>query len=313
MAAPAHLIALGLKPALNQDIRAWFGEFNFLPPIPLTTAKIDTVRVFTPKESLEHLLTLLAASNHKNFILVIHGYEDGSGLSLDLSHSHKSTTKAMADHFNLQRLMDIDDPKGKLPRQERVKLGLSDAAIRQLIGLMHKVRDLKIDCIEFRACNLGRNPMSLGRFRKFLGARLVGAPDLHSFFGKGPVAIGQDLPRKHRHPGDPKWEIYNFPNALTPPNLVCCFKLDGETKPEKGHVFADSAAVLDDWIKSFLMPNGQHSKGDMPIHGLWVTSRREYLEAEQLNVPLGSWGGPSPRRVMFPLSENYAKHIIYAR
>jgi len=43
MAAAAHLIALGMNPAMNTNIRAWFKQFNFLPPIPLSAGQIDTV------------------------------------------------------------------------------------------------------------------------------------------------------------------------------------------------------------------------------------------------------------------------------
>jgi hypothetical protein len=276
----------------------------------MTMAAIDTI---TGPASLEHLLQKLADSSHRNFILIIHGYEDGSGLTLDLSHTHRSTTDAKADHFHLQRLMDLDNPLNQLPRAEERKLGLSQAGIDHLLRLMNRVRQRRIDCIEFRACNLGRNPMSLERFRKFLGPRVVGAPDLHSFFGQGPVAIGRDRPRSHNHGRDQSWEIYKFPNALMPPNLVSCFAVSSQNKPTGGHVVADDAVVLDAWIKKFIKADGAHSGGDMPIHGLWVTGRQIFLEAEDVANPLGSWGGPPTRRPIFPLSENYAKHIVYAR
>jgi len=48
MATAAHLITLGLEAGLNKSIRAWFKQFNFLPPIPLTAERIDTVTVTVP-------------------------------------------------------------------------------------------------------------------------------------------------------------------------------------------------------------------------------------------------------------------------
>jgi hypothetical protein len=310
MAAAAHVIALGLKAALNEDVRAWFAQFNWLPPIPLIAGKTDTVHF---PASLENLLHLLAQSAFGNFILIIHGYEDGSGLAIPLMHTHTSRTGAMTDHFHLQRLMDLDDPQKNLPAAERAKLGLSDAAIGQLLALRRKVREKRIDCIEFRACNLGRNKASLDRFREFFGARRLGAPDLHSFFGHGPLRIGQDLPRKHNHGSDQAWEIYKFPNALAPPDLCCCFHVNEKVKPDDGHVYADSRTVLDAWVQNYLMPAGRSGGNDMPIHGLWVTGRQMFLEAGDVDTALGGWGGPVPRRVIFPTSEIYRSHIIYSR
>jgi hypothetical protein len=319
MAVPAHVIALGLQPFLNAAVRSWFKHFNFLPPIPMSAVQVDAER--SPK-SLEHLLTLMAASSHKNFILIVHGYSDGSGLTLHLSHTHPSKTNARVDHFHLQRLMDLANPLNNLPAAEEKKLGLSERAIDRLNELAAKVRAKKIECIEFRACNLGKNPNSLERFRQFFGARVAGAPDLHSFFGGGPVQFktgdgrrfnGQDDPRRHDHGRARNWETYKFPYWMGDPNLVCCFEIGKENKPTGGHVVADDAQVLDAWVKKYLMANGQHTSGDMPIHGLWVTGKQIYLEKEDTDNPLGSWGGPTPRRPIFPLSENYRKHVIYAR
>ena len=38
----AHVITLGLGVGLNQDVQAWFRQFNYLPPLPLTAVRVDT-------------------------------------------------------------------------------------------------------------------------------------------------------------------------------------------------------------------------------------------------------------------------------
>lgn len=313
MPAHAHVIAVGLSNGLNQDIQSWFRRFPSLPPLPLIADVVTTSR---GPASLEHLLSLIAESGHSNFILIVHGYEDGSGLSLNLSHTRPSRTEAKTGHWHLQRLMDLDNPLIDLEKKEKDKLGLSDRTIDKLNALARRVREKKINCIEFRACNLGRNTESLERFRKFLGARRAGAPDLHSFFGEGPVVIGGKGPKSpagHHHRNDVSWETYKFPNAHTSPNLVCCWKVNKKQKPEGGHMLADSAATVQVWVRKHLMPHGVFDGGkSLPIHGLWVTGRQIYLEAEDVDTPLGGWGGPAAvRRPIFPQSEMYRKHVIY--
>lgn len=326
MAAPAHVITVGLNSDLNKAIRAWFHEFNSLPPIPLTAAQVDAV--MPHDASFAGLLGLMAASPHKNFILIIHGHEDGSGLWLKLApeQAHPHTT-----HFDLQRLMDLDASGPDLSRADQATMGVGRDRAHRLIELMHKVRDKGIDCVEFRSCNLGRNTLSLDRFRRFFGARVAGAPNIHTLFGLVPAAIGSHFMQTHQrhHPGR-NWETYNFPRALKAPELVCCFQLNSLNKPEAGgHVIADTAGTLDAWIKKYLMRTGSHSKGHMAVHALWVADIRVApkhphekarlvpaaidLEPEDRNDPLGGWGGPAVRRFVPPLSSNYAKHIIYAR
>ena len=79
MAASAHVITMGLDKVLNANIKAWFSQFNFLPPIPLTAAQIDAI----PHDlTFEHLLELVIQSTYTNFIFIIHGQPDGSGLYL---------------------------------------------------------------------------------------------------------------------------------------------------------------------------------------------------------------------------------------
>ena len=38
----AHVITLGLGAGMDQDVQAWFRQFNYMPPLPLTAARVDT-------------------------------------------------------------------------------------------------------------------------------------------------------------------------------------------------------------------------------------------------------------------------------
>jgi hypothetical protein len=325
MAEPAHVITLGLNQALNESIRAWFREFNFMPPVPLQAAQVDTV---TGTASFEGLLQRMVDSVHKNFILIIHGHEDGSGLYLQLAPGQ---AKVHTSHLDLQELMDVDAGLTQMSAKDRATMGIGKPHINRLLDLMRRVRQKQLGCVEFRSCNLGKNSISLSRFRQFLGAKVVGAPNLHTVFGVVPLVIRQDFDKfhKHFHPGS-NWETYNFPNALTDPDLVCCFRLNELQKPEfGGHIATDTSASADAWIQKWIMPSGRHTGKTMAMHSLWIADRivpgqgpgshprhvpvAIEFEAADFKDPLGGWGGPPVRRLIPPLSENYKKHIIYSR
>jgi hypothetical protein len=346
MAASAHVITMGLDKVLNANIKAWFSQFNFLPPIPLTAAQIDAI----PHDlTFEHLLELVIQSTYTNFIFIIHGQPDGSGLYLPF---FRNSSKADTFHYDLQKLMDVDakvstmsdadfrvmglgplnahmaslkKQTGKDPRQDRVDT---------MLDLMHKVRAKNIGCIEFRSCNLGKNPLSLQRFREFFGARLTGAPDLHTVFGNPDTRAGQKfldthgtlhkLTKKTLH-----WETYKFPSPMNA-RLVCCFGLNQDMKPEEaGHIIADTDATFDAWVKQHVMPTGSRSGDHMAMHCLWVADYKGKSikggpdhravamtvgDAGNTAAPLG-WGKDdfSELRFIPPLSDEYKKHIIYSR
>jgi hypothetical protein len=306
----AHVITLGLGVGLNQDVQAWFRQFNYLPPLPLTAVRVDT---HEGTHTFEQLLTLVAASPHQRFILMAHGHEDGSGLYLKLARGSAAAT----EHKFLGRLMELAEGAA-FNDYDRRTLGIDRAGLQRLLDLMQKVRAKRIDCIEWRACNLGRDTLGLDRFRRFFGARLAGAPDLHTYFGQGPVVTDRKMLDTHEqgHRGG-RWETYAFPHALRPsdvkPELVCCFRIDAHNKPRGGHIAAESPARLDAWIKKYVMAGGRQPGGDMALHGLWNTTRQIFLEPEDINEPLGGWGGPTHKRLILPLTQTYRKHIIYAR
>jgi hypothetical protein len=313
----AHVITLGLGAGMDQDVQAWFRQFKYMPPLPLTAARVDTHEGAPTTHTFEHLLTLVAASSHRRFILMAHGHEDGSGLYLKLAKGSAAAT----EHKFLERLMELAAGTGAaFNAYDRQHLGIDQAGVGRMLDLMRKVRDKRIDCIEFRACNLGRNTLGLDRFRRFFGARLLGAPDLHTFFGHGPVTTDPKMLDTHAQGHDTKtWDTYEFPHWLRPrdikPELVCCFRINAQKKPSGGHIAADSPARLDAWIKKYVMAGGRQPKGDMALHGLWNTTRQIFLEPEDINEPLGGWGvsGASEKRLILPLTVTYRKHIIYSR
>ena len=311
---------------MNQNIRAWFEQFKFLPPLGLIPARVETI---ARHASFAHLLKSIVASPHNNFVIIIHGHEDGSGLWLKLAeHQGKPHTS----HFDLQRLMDLDSGGPPMSHSDHAIMGIGSKEVNEILELRQKVLEKRIQCIEFRSCNLGRNKLSLRRFRQFFGARRAGAPDLHTVFGLVPVLLGPHAIKDHTHfhRGKGHWQTYRFPTRMSNPNLVACFALNNLSKPESGgHIAATDAVVFDTWIQKYIKPGATHRRGDMAMHALWVADRMVaptdkhgkqrlvpaaiILEPEDSKDPLGGFGPEDDiNRLVLPLSENYAKHIIYS-
>jgi len=118
MAVSAHVITMGIENDINGNIKAWFKQFNFLPPIPLTAAQVDTV---SHDLSFEHLLELVIQSTCTNFILIIHGQPDGSGLYLPL---FRNSSKKDTFHYDLQKLMDVDANESTMSEADFRVMGL---------------------------------------------------------------------------------------------------------------------------------------------------------------------------------------------
>jgi hypothetical protein len=70
--------------------------------------------------------------------------------------------------------------------------GLGETELRRVCRAMQKVRDLKYDRVEVRACNLGKDKENLDALKEFFGVGQVVAPKVTMFFGK--VAVNSDQP-----------------------------------------------------------------------------------------------------------------------
>jgi len=317
--AQAHAVLMDLG-RVETAVQLWFHQNPILPPSGLTAGRIQIEH----NGSFERLLQIIIDSPFQNFILVIHGYSDGYGLLLPITRrqSGRHTT-----YLDLASLMEQDRNARQTGR-----LGIGKPDAENLVNLMHKVWDKNIQCIEFRSCNLGRNRTSLDRFRQFFDANLVGAPDLHSLFGFVDVATGAEQLANHARQHPPRTETYQFPSALKSPDLVCCLTLNNESKPESwGHVVADSAPTISSWLNQYFSPQGRPVQGALPLHALWIADEpvlnrsgqpdryvpvvMETSEAARSNPLADEWGVPDfgLRRLIPPLTDGYAKHVIYSR
>jgi hypothetical protein len=319
----ATALTLGLKPQISTAVTSYFRRFRVLPPRGLSVSK---TRVLFGAHSFETLLrAIIAEKSETDFVIVVHGHETGDGLFLKLA-TRGVAAGEQTTHEMLQLLMDIEARKPPPPKpgtpapkpgtpaplvitpQDRSKTKLTDAEIKRLIDLRKQVLAKKINRIEFRGCNLGRNLASVDRFRTFLGAKTFGAPKLHSFFGTFQMRASSGVMSSHT--SSHKGTTITYPMTFASSTAACCFGLDTDRKPDNGHLVAPDSTTLDAWIKANFDPAASAGTDTtLPIHGLW-------------EFPPTPKGAPFPLdpRPIFPrrvvtiakkVQTEYSMHIVY--
>jgi len=119
--------------------------------------------------------------------------------------------------------------------------------VPELLALMKKVRAMNLNTIEWRACDLGKDPGVLKQFRDFFGANLMGAPVIENNFGVPSVNILaiNKIP-------DRFWKGFNhydYPDKIHT-KVTYFLKLnEGTGWPDEGAIFAESSDNLKEWIQ----------------------------------------------------------------
>jgi hypothetical protein len=150
--------------------------------------------------------------------------------------------------------------------------------VNRLINKMLRLQAQGIREIQFRACNIGKDPNSLYEFRKFFGADHLCAPDVRS--GMGPLrrfdisrgAVDR-LARKRRT------QVFNMPSGRL---AILINVLNHEFE---AFCAADVQAAVNEWVATHIMARSAYRRGAFPIHFL------------QTQPPA------------FPLNNDYAAHI----
>ncbi|MDH3497678.1 MAG: hypothetical protein OER21_13030 [Gemmatimonadota bacterium] len=303
----ATAFTVGVEATIAAAVRSYFTKFRVLPPRALVVSR--TVTPMGPA-SFETLLRAMTGAQTTSFVIVVHGHEDGSGLHLKLANRGRAAVGEKTTHDKLRRLMTIAARSpASVSAEDRQQLGLRDAEIGRLIGLMQTLRGKNIRAIEFRGCNLGRNTNSVARFRAFFGTQSFGAPKLHSFFGLNPVGTGANLMRAHQR--SHRGTTFTYSQTFAGKTCHCCIGVNDRRKPQNGHLVADDNTTVDAWIQANFdatATRGQERR--LPIHGLWK------FPDINLNDP-DILGNLDPRPI-FPLARNarnqheYRTHVVYS-
>lgn len=165
-------------------------------------------------------------------------------------------------------LMDSLFP-GVVKREERVN---------RLIKKMLQLQARGIREIQFRACNIGKDSVTLYEFRKFFGADHLCAPDVRS-------GMGFVDPRIDRRGAVDRLAKRKLTQIYSLPSGRFAISIDILNSTFKSSAAADTQEAVAEWVATHIMANSRYRKGKLPIH---------FLQA--------------PLR-LFALDNNYAAHI----
>jgi hypothetical protein len=294
-------LTINLVPFLSDAVKAYFTKFSVLPPKNL---KVDSTKVVQGPKSLEALMdAMIALKDKKEFVIVTHGFEDGSGLYLKLATRGDDAGGKEVKHGVLTDLMTIAARNpAKVTADDNTNLDTRGKEIERLIEKMKKIQAMGINAVEFRGCNLGRNQNSVGVFKKFFGAGSFGAPKLHSFFGSGPAKSGGQMMTVHTQSHSTPTITYS--QTFAGKTCHCCIGLDEHRKPMNGHIVADDATTLDAWIHAnFSQTTSLGTDAKLSTHGLW------YFPPANTNDPIPIDPDPVP---IFPLQTDTTGQNVYS-
>jgi hypothetical protein len=303
----AIAIVTNLNAALSAAVKAYFAKFSVLPPKNL---KVDSTTLLGGPTSLENLMdAMIKLAQQKEFVVITHGFEDGSGLYLKLVTRGQNAAGKQAKHDMLTHILAIAARTVPKPTaDDATKLEITEKEIERLIDKMKRIHAMTLTTIEVRGCNLGRNVNSVAAFRKFFGAASFGAPKLHSFFGLGPAKSGDQIIKVHSKVHTDPTIVYT--QTFSGKNCHCCIGLDEHRKPMNGHVVADDEATMNAWIQANFNQTATLGKdANLPTHGLW------FFPPINTNDPIPIVPDPRP---MFPLqldaqgNNEYALNVVYS-
>ena len=303
----AKCFTMGIRSDLSKAVKGYFDKFSVLPP---KNIRVDSTSDIKGSLSFEHFIKTISKSPANEFVLVVHGHENGGGLYLSLVSGNNSV---QTTRENLKILNDIADKKdGKISPIDKKKLALTDAHISRLLKLRGELHKKQIKMVEFRGCNLGRDLESVKQFRSFFGAGNFGAPKLHSFFGSQPTGSGRGLMTSHTisHKGT----TYTYTSDFNGKKCHCCFGLNARNKPKNGHVVADDESTIDRWIQAnFSATATKGNAKKIAVHGLWFIPQVKIVNIDPTDIV----DPPRPRPI-FPLAKDakgnneYRMHMTYS-
>jgi hypothetical protein len=261
--------------------------FPWEPVRAQTEIKIDRV-VQRQHLRMEWLLGEIpgAVGERGNLFIIYHGTEIGLSMRLADDTAVHADVRVMEvldsnrSDVEAAQICLFPDPNGNGARRVH--------AIREQV---QRVRDLRMNCVELRACNTGQNEDHMRTIKQFFGCRTLGAPDLRdSYFFLDPgTATANPRTWENWQRSHPRHKIFQVP-------------ADGRVGiaiRETGHAQFDTfmqvnkASAPSFWADVYLSLLHPHtvSMRRFPGHALYDTPE---------NFPL-----------IFPGDDTYTQHIIH--
>lgn len=144
--------------------------------------------------TLDSLMDVMIREKEKEVVVVCHGWSEG--LAIPLMGGGIIPGGAQRQQiYGLSADRSFDDGGLKTPiisvQEVASRAHLQESDVTRLRTKMNQIRDLKLDHIAFRACNMAAESTdTLQAFRNFFGAKSVSAPKLEDSYGQFTPLIG---------------------------------------------------------------------------------------------------------------------------
>ncbi len=243
--------------------------YRMFPYEPIPKIKDAQVRptIPIPNMTVESLLKKILMRRKKNILIVAHGTTDGLSLPIvkssdirlqlkaedpgapPLTSTVPGALKILLDNQN-QKLSDADAAK---------KLYMKPNAFTKLKELIKNVQTMKLNHVELRSCNTGKNPAALKALKEFFGASSLCAPTEADVY----ISLNFGKPTKNKDDWN-AWVKENHKPIIegAPPNR---FAYALPILRSNLNVLAESRKAVLVWIKKHF-PRGKYKGGDMPCH-----------------------------------------------
>ena len=164
------------------------------PVEPIGNASTITVNetIVLKDWTLENVMKTMIEKKTNEIVIVCHGLENSLDLSLVSGTALKSNLENIS-RLSADRSFKEGGLNTPIIRDEDVARQLSDDQVKGLRAKMNEIRQLKLDHIAFRACNLGKSNDILAAFRNLFGAASVSAPKLDDTYGQFAPTFGKDV------------------------------------------------------------------------------------------------------------------------
>ncbi|UCC74799.1 MAG: hypothetical protein JSV86_09700 [Gemmatimonadota bacterium] len=238
--------------------------------------------------TLDNLLgsVLQVAPTGGRILVVTHGTQRGIDIPLVAGASQKASSGALG--------MLMSDRQDVAPL-----LGISAAQISALRDKMNAVRQLRLERVVIRACNIGQSQHTLSVVLRFFGARSINAPRVRDAFGRAPISFVQaNTNAWRRFTQHPRTQIFDTNGGKFA--LRTIIQSRTEFRPE---VKAESESAVRWWISSHLpvagfgpSQAGWQPPADLLIHALEdpISTLLVFPRQAEFLTKLVTYGGHSP-------------------
>lgn len=200
MASQAHLIIDGRNDfnVMESYYRMFSHEMSTKPYYTYNTLTPTRIPSMTFEKLIDQMNSMISgAPGIDNFVIVCHGLydhtnNDAKGIAMPITD--KTNLKAAAEVLDhLLDFMDKGTSESDMDGWEsnfsytNASIGVSNekfpaGSVKRIVGKMKALRQLKVRCVEFRACNLGTVTTVMETIGRCFGARFIVAPDRRMFF-----------------------------------------------------------------------------------------------------------------------------------